>query len=146
MRENIASEVMKKSCDNVDSIKSSGLRRFFSTFFETMIDYIESKFECLVTENSQIRKQLREMRNIVVNIHELSQTKKISSSRSFRLEISMILDAVMENFDIFDDCVIRKVLSGVIIYFLSTRALSILMEPSRIVEGIECNKTLMRLY
>lgn len=57
MRENISSEVMKKSCKNADAIISGGPRRVFNSFFETINDTIGGQNEFLVKENSQIRKK-----------------------------------------------------------------------------------------
>lgn len=137
MRENITSEVMNKSSYNADSIISVGLRLSFNTFLETMTDTIKGKVECLLKENSQTRKELREVRNIVDNIQDLSQKNKSSTTSRYRLERTMILYAVLENFDnSFDDCVIIKVIRAVIIHFLSTGPLFILMELSTIVEVI----------
>lgn len=53
----------------------------------------------------------------------------------------MKMDTSLEKLDVsFDDVVINKVLSHVIINFLSTRPMSILMDPLFVVDEIEWKK------
>lgn len=51
MREHFASEVMKKSWENMDFIISGGIIRVFNTSVETMTDFIGGKNECIVKVN-----------------------------------------------------------------------------------------------
>lgn len=51
------------------------------------------------------------------------------------------MDRALENFEFcFDDAVIKSVLSGEIINFISTRHFSILMEPPFMLDGIYSKK------
>lgn len=53
----------------------------------------------------------------------------------------MKMHTALKYFEVcFDDTVIRKVVSDVVIYFLSTRSFSIPMQPSFLVDGIDSKK------
>lgn len=115
-----------------------GLRDFFSSFSDKMTRTIWDTIENIVKKDTEMRRELHEMRPIIEPNQEIPTKPKQSSLSCRRFLKTVKMDTDLENVEFcFADAMVIRVPSSVINNYLLTRPLSALMDPPFTVDVVD---------